>query len=71
LVTREICPPGSTIRVEIQGWLKRIRLIGQVVWSSRIPPHLFPAFGGAMGVRLTEAARSEMGILLRANQSLE
>ena len=69
LVTREICPPGSTIRIEIEGLLNRLRLIGRVVWSRRIPPHLFPAFGGAMGVRLAEAARTEMKTLLRAGTS--
>jgi hypothetical protein len=48
----EVCPPGSVIRIELDGWLSRVPLLGRVVWSRRVPPHLYPAFGGGMGVRL-------------------
>jgi hypothetical protein len=54
MIAREVCPPGSLIRIELDGWLSRVPLLGRVVWSRRVPPHLFPAFGGGMGVRLSE-----------------
>jgi hypothetical protein len=64
MITREVCPPGSLVRIEIDGWLTGVPLKGRVVWSRHIPPHLFPAFGGGMGIRLTEAGALEYQNLL-------
>lgn len=64
MIAREVCPPGSSIQIEIDGWLSGVRLKGRVVWSRRIPPHLFPAFGGGMGIRLTETGNLEYQALL-------
>lgn len=64
MIAREVLPPGSSIRIEIDGWLSGPPLKGRVVWSRHIPPHLFPAFGGGMGIRLTVAGTSEYMNLL-------
>ncbi len=63
-IAREVCPPGSAIQIEIEGWGSGVPLKGRVVWSRRIPPHLFPAFGGGMGIRLTNPGILEYQDLL-------
>ena len=64
MIAREVFPPGSSIQIEIDGWLSGVKLSGRVVWSRRIPPHLYPAFGGGMGVRLYEVGNLEYQSLL-------
>ena len=67
VIAHEVFPTGSLIRIEIDGWLSGVRLKGRVVWSRRIPPHLFPAFGGGMGIRLIEAGTPDYRTLLTPN----
>ena len=64
MIAREVFPPGSCVKIEIEGWPSGVLLTGRVVWSRRIPPHLSPAFGGGMGVRLAEAGNAEYQNLL-------